>query len=278
MFYIFNVSILGVLSIVELLTNITSKKFYKKFINYLYIYMWILLVFNRNNNDYDAYYDMFYHLEKYNVELGYLFLMKLIKIINGNYNIILLIVMSYLVLLISRLKIKYKITLIFMYFLYNINYDVTQIRNTIAILLIMTGINLSKYSNKFSIICNLLALSVHNISLIYFPFFFLYKIKINKYINIIKIVMILNFIILIILLHQKNLLIYIFPKLDYYFKFKINKGWLLYFIYFGIDWFYYKVILKSNSSKYTIYLKFWLFSYLFIPFSILNTEFISSNA
>lgn len=243
----------------------------------LILIIFILFSFNNENNDYLAYLQIF-ELEN-NVEKGYIYLIKIVKIIKGNHQVIVftigLVLASYLLLKVLK-RTKYPIFILFLYFQNNFIYDLNQIRNTLSYIIILYALEyLIKKENKKYIILNFLAISFQRIGIIYLFFYILSKIEIKKYYKILLFISSIGIFLLPIL---KIILLKLFPdKASVYFATKISKGYILYYILFLMD----LVILKITNSfeiksrEDEIFLKFILFPAIFLPGGMLSIDLVS---
>lgn len=243
----------------------------------LILIIFILFSFNNENNDYLAYLQIF-ELEN-NVEKGYIYLIKIVKIIKGNHQVIVftigLVLASYLLLKVLK-RTQYPIFILFLYFQNNFIYDLNQIRNTLSYIIILYALEyLIKKENKKYIILNFLAISFQRIGIIYLFFYILSKIEIKKYYKILLFISSIGIFLLPIL---KIILLKLFPdKASVYFATKISKGYILYYILFLMD----LVILKITNSfeiksrEDEIFLKFILFPAIFLPGGMLSIDLVS---
>lgn len=119
-----------------------------KFLNYYrlrivpIILVGLFIMFNRGNNDYQAYYDMFYFPGMY-AEPGYSFLIKIIKMLGGTDHTYVLIVLGLFWIITFYRYSKYTNMFNFVLLLYVIFpfvLDITQIRNTFLMLFVLNAI------------------------------------------------------------------------------------------------------------------------------------------
>lgn len=266
MFFFFVwIIILGVLSFYEI---VFDKKI-NKFIRNIFIFLlWFIYGFNRDNNDYKNYLIIF-EKEEY-VEKGYILLVKLVKIFSGNHNWIVLILSSLMIyVFFIRYKPKYPVTLIFIYSILNLIYDINQIRNFYAILFIYLVLKEKKKIIKIFYI--FISIGFHSISIIYLLFFYLKKLSLKNFKWIGSIIFIFNFIGVEIL---QEIILYLFPsKGEHYLSLKPNLGWILYIIVLLIDilclYFY-----KNNNKRNINLRKFIIFNLIFLPLGKLNIELV----
>lgn len=155
-------------------------------------------------------------------EQGYLFFNKIIKSFGGNYNIIPFIMGRFMVyILFIKYGVKEKITIILIYSIYNLIFDIIQIRNTFCMLFILMGIEASQKKNIKYLIYNFFATSFHTIGIVYFLFYLTTKIKMKNYIFILVLSNIINILFLdfyIVILKK------IFPMKAMYLKTDFNFG------------------------------------------------------
>ncbi|MGL5350485.1 MAG: EpsG family protein [Cetobacterium sp.] len=244
--------------------------------NIFLIVLFVLFAFNRFNEDYIAYLNIF-KSEK-NVELGYVMLIKLIKFFNGNHHTILFIVGLFLTLILLKniKKTKYCIWILLFYFLDTFIYDINQIRNLICYLMILIGINfLTQVKKKNYLIMNTIAVLFHRIGIIYYLYFFISNFELKNYKKIIKILFFSGYLMTPIFVVS---MLYLFPeKSTVYFNGKIRLGNLMYYILIGFDLFLlnYLKLFTPKDLEGDIYLKFILFPLIFLPYSVLSIELIT---
>lgn len=262
---------------IELFQDVKFKYIQRFISSLLIVIIFILFSFNKENNDYLAYLKIF-KLET-NVESGYIYLIKVIKMIGGNHQFIVFIIGLILVfyLFIKFLKkTRYPIFILFLYFQNNFIYDLNQIRNTLTYILILYALEyLIKNQNKKYLLLNFLAITFQRIGIIYLFFYILSKFKIKKYCKILLFISTVGVFILPIL---KIFLLKLFPdKASIYFATKISKGYLLYYILFLLDLIILKITnsFEINSREDEIFLKFILFPAIFLPGGILSTDLVS---
>lgn len=257
---------------IELFKN-NKKNLYLEPIKKGYIFiLFLLFIFNRNNNDYQNYLKIF--KGEFQVkEKGYIFLVHILNFFKGNHNFIILILGILLIYTLFYLyRIKYVFCLISLYSIYVFAFDINQIRNLFCILFIMIGIKfLQKKKDLFYLIFNGLAASFQSLGYIYFVFYFLQKIKLKKYIKIISVLFICGFFTLFIFPKAME---FFFPdKAQAYFDRKPRFGMILYYIFIIMDIFIIKC--KEKIKKEDILLiKFTLFPIIFLPYSFFFLELI----
>lgn len=262
---------------IELFQDIKFK-YIQRFISLLLILVvFILFSFNKENNDYLAYLEIF-ELES-KVENGYIYLIKVIKMIKGSHQYIVFIIGLVLVFyLLFRFlkKTRYPVLILFLYFQNNFIYDLNQIRNTLSYILILYALEyLIKNQNKKYLLLNFLAISFQRVGIIYLFFFILSKFEMKKYY---KILLFISSIGIFLLPIFKIILLKLFPdKASVYFATKISKGYLLYYILFLLDLIILKITnsfdIKSKEDE--ILLKFILFPVIFLPGGMLSIDLVS---
>lgn len=265
--YLYLVFSTFIFTILENFTNVT-KKVYFKCIQYFYVFvLFILFAFNRDNADYRNYQSIFNGTYGVVKEKGYIFFNNLIKKCGGNYNFVLLILGILVILVIFKLYgVKKKITLIFIYAIHNMIFDIIQVRNLYCVLFILIGIKyLQKRKDKIYLFYNFLAITFQKIGYIYIIFYIFNKFKLRTYIKI----LLFSFLISIISKDFLNLIANnFFPEKAYYFQNTIRKGILIYYCLFIIDVFvvFYINYKKKISCEEEVYIKFILFPIIFLPF------------
>lgn len=268
--YLFLIFSLFIFSCLELFTQ---KNEYIRTIQKIYIsIVFVLLTFNRKNSDYKNYLKVFDGEKNIVSEKGYLFFVKILKILGGNHNLILLILGCLFFFVIFYLyKKKYEITFIFLYLIYLFMYDINQIRNLFCILFILIGIKfLGKNKKYFYLIFNILAVSFQRLGYIYFIFYFLQKLKLRNYLKVIGMLFMGG--IFFIPIFKKMMIILFQDKAMFYFAQTPRFGMLLYYIFIVMDIFLLKKLYYKNNKE--LLLKFILFPIIFLPYSILSIELI----
>lgn len=254
-------------TVLENFTNVT-KKIYFKYIQYFYIsVLFILFTFNRDNADYKNYQSIFNGTYGVVKEKGYIYFNNLVKKCGGNYNFILLILGILVILVIFKLYgVEKKITLIFIYAIHNMIFDIIQVRNMYCILFILIGIKyLQKKKDMIYLFCNFLAATFQKIGYVYIVFYIFNKLRLKTYIKILVFIFLISFI-------SKDFLKLIadnfFPEKAYYFQNNIRSGILIYYCLFIIDIFilFYMNYKKKINLEEEIYIKFILFPIIFLPF------------
>lgn len=270
--------ILFILFIVSIFEIFSKKKISKKILITL---VFILIAFNRGNYDYLNYQNIFIgeYLEQDRIEYGYIVLTKIIKLFKGNHNIIILITAFIFIKSIFFNNKEYKIGfIIFLYSLYNIFYDINQLRNLLMYSLIYLGIDRIINQKKGYFIFGFLGASIHKFGLYYLLFKWKVKMTIKKYL---KSIFLISLILLLSILILKFLSILCFPKLEKYLKtYRLTIFSIVYFIQIAIDFIVFKLLNIFNeklSFKNEIYLKFYLFSIVLLPLSLLNLELIGRS-
>ncbi|MGL4997909.1 MAG: EpsG family protein [Cetobacterium sp.] len=263
--------------IIEIFQDYKFKYIHKILILTLIASIFGFFSFNKTNNDYQAYLQIFKN-EK-NVEIGYVYIIKIIKFFGGNHQTIVLgigILLSIYLLFEVLKKTKYSILIISLYFSQNFIYDLNQLRNTLCYLIILFGLNcLSENKNTKYIFLNFLAISFQRLGIIYLLYFLLSKINKKSYYKIITILSIGGIFAIPII---KMILLKFFPdKASIYFGFKVSKGFLFYYILCGLDLLVLKIAgaFETETKEEDIYLKFILFPIIFLPYGVLSIEIIS---
>lgn len=272
--YLFLIFSSFIFSLIELFTNQVNKSYFKKIQKIYIVILFILFIFNRDNRDYQAYLDFFD--EKNLTEKGYMFLIKVVKVIGGNHNIILLILGMLLIYTLFYLyKTKYVISYIFLYMMLSFVYDINQIRNLFCILFVLIGIKMLQ-KNKYIqyIFMNILSFLFQRFGYVYILFFISQKLKVKDFKKIIFILFILGFFGIMVV---EQIIIFLFPeKANYYFQYKPRFGVLIYYVLLGTDIFLLKLIKNKKESKKEMLLrKFILFQFIFLAYSSLHLEIIS---
>jgi hypothetical protein len=125
---------------------------------------------NRQNNDYDGYVEIFKAPASY-AEPGYVFLVNVIKIFNGDYNV-LISLLGVLVFITFYRLLKYSNIIAFSmlcYMIFPMPIDITQVRNTIALMFFINAlIDLSKSRLIISLLFVSISISFHFFGVVYF--------------------------------------------------------------------------------------------------------------
>lgn len=268
--YFFNVITMFYFSLLEFFTLVRKKRFFQMIQKSCILAIFLLFVFNRNNPDYTNYMNIFNHntMRINETEKGFLYLNKIIRYFGGNYHIVLLLIGILLIFVYFKIyRIKYTISLIFIYSLYMFIYDAIQIRNLCALLFFLIGFYyLEKNKNSQYLIFNVLSFYFHKISFIYFIFYFFTKFNLKKYIKII----ILSYFIGYFLVNITYSIIYKFyPYKLYYFDFKSTYGICIYHFLIFIDICFLKIAnyKRKKETKEELYIKFIIFPIIFLPYT-----------
>lgn len=133
-----------------------------------------LFIFNRQNNDYQGYVEIFDNPELY-AEIGYVTLVNGIKFLGGSHESVLL-ALGFLVAF-TLLRLEAHSRLIFValicYFIFPMPVDITQIRNTFALFLFINSLlELSKGRLLFSLLFVLSGVSFHYLGVVYLLIWF----------------------------------------------------------------------------------------------------------
>lgn len=263
-------------SILELFTNVTRYTAFK-LIQKVYIFiLFILFIFNRDNNDYLNYVKIFNGEASFS-EKGYMFLIQLLKYLNGNHNIIILILGILLLYVVFYLyNTNYPISLIFLYSIFCYVLDINQIRNLFCVLFVLIGITFLQNKKKYKyLLFNTFGFLFHNIGYIYVLFYFFQKLNIRKYKKVIFYLFICS---CLVLPFFKKIIMELFPRqAPRYLFYKPNIGMIIYYFFAVTD-----IIILSIGNKHKklineekIYIKFILFPIIFLPSSYLTLELIS---
>ncbi|WP_416337702.1 EpsG family protein [Fusobacterium hominis] len=259
-------------SVLEVFTIENTKKYFQYIANTYVFVLFILFSFNRKNNDYEAYVNIFDGITTVK-EKGYVFLNYVIKYFGGTYNINLLILGILLIyVLFSVYKIEYKIFFIFLYSIYALIYDINQVRNLYSIMFVLIGLKfLSLKKDMLFILFTALACFFQRVAFIYFLFYLLSKFEIRTYIKAIVISFVL---LLCFIIKSQDIMLLVFPdKMVYYLSNNPNHGFVLYYLYFLYDIFL-LIYLRKNLDIESVYFKFILFPIIMLPTSYLFLELI----
>lgn len=239
------------------------------------MFFFIIIVFNRDNSDYKNYVAIFSGTYGVLKEKGYIYFNKLIQTLGGNYNIIPFIMGLFMVyVLFKKYDVKEKITLIFIYSIHNLIFDIIQVRNTFCVFFILIGIIfLQNHKEIKYLIINFIATSFHTIGVVYFIFYILTKINLKIY-NLLLIFT--NIINLLLINKYLYLLKEIFPTKTYYIENNFNYGVFIFYLLSFID-----ILLilfierkKKKNREKELYIKFILFPIFFLPFGVFHGELI----
>lgn len=155
-------------------------------INYFFIIILFLIVFfNRQNNDYLGYQEIFQNSNNYS-DFGYSFLIDILKFFGATDHVSVIICLSILIFItFLRLSIicNYCYALVILYFIFLLGIDLNQIRYTFAIFFIINSIlDLSKKRYILSFSYLLFAFSFHyfSILLIFLIFISFYDLNSNN--------------------------------------------------------------------------------------------------
>lgn len=149
----------------------------------LLLLLFLFLSLNNGNNDYTAYLGIFEYPRAY-AEIGYVYLVEAIKLINGSHSTLVFIVG--LLWFVTYLRIifvwKSNVTVFIIgYFIYPFLFDITQIRNTIMFLFILNAcIALAQEKKKLAILLGLMSSLFHNFGLFYLIMLMFYIFGIKK--------------------------------------------------------------------------------------------------
>lgn len=234
----------------------------------------ILLIFmmNKTNFDYLNYVEIYKKVpfDVENVEIGFIYFLTILKQIGFQYHMAptLVSIIFVSVLFLGSNKNNDNAIIIFLYSIYYFIYDINQIRNLLMLIMIILGI---KYGKKYFLF-NLLGVFFHKFGLIYIVFGFLKRVNLKKYIKIIVVLFLVGLLMLPII---KFVSLKIFPeKLGYYYAKIPEFGFFIYYIMVSIDLLviYFVRGYTNNTELQETYLKFFLFTIIFLPFSALSME------
>lgn len=271
--YIVLVSISFFCTIIELLNKKKEKKIFIPIILSFYFF-----IFNNKNADYSSYSLFFDKIpENYGkIEVGLYYLMLFFKKFNFSYQSIPIsigIFYFYIYFFKNKKHLNYPSLIILNYSIYNLIFDINQIRNLLMIIFIFIGIQRYNQKLKLSWFPNLVAILFHKFGIVYLIFGYLKSFSMKKYIKIVILGFLFNVLFLQIV---KGVTLYFFPdKMQVYYSLKVNFGGLLYFIIILNDLFLIYYIEGFDNKKNTLdelYLKFFMFIILFLPYSFLSLE------
>ena len=275
------VSSLCVFSFFEIVLNKgNTKSIYFKIYFFIFVtIIYLLFAFNRYNNDYDNYVRAFTgQLSKGEMEKGYLFLVEIVKKLNGNHNWIIIFSATFFIYIIFyKKKIYYSILFLFLYFISNFVYDINQIRNLIMISLVYFALNeLEKGKRLRALLVILISITIHKMGVLYLLFYALNIVFSKNYIKIFKkLVYISFFFTLFFLINRekiinllRNLLILITGRYSYFEG--LNLGFLISIFQFIVSLLLIRICVGKEEKS--IYFKFLLFNMLFLPFCFISKE------
>ncbi|MGL4861778.1 MAG: EpsG family protein [Cetobacterium sp.] len=254
----------------------SKKAFFKKILDLMGI---ILIIFfysnNRWNNDYEAYSGSYFSSPELYAEKGYVILVELVKIINGNFNYILFLVSIFIIYtMYTSLKKSNLFLMCIFYFIYPFILDLNQIRNTIMIFCIVNSLRLFNDKRKvLSYMFFIVAITFQKLGFIYIPFILFLKNKTIKFMYVFSILCyFLSFLVcskleeILILLTRYGLLKGITMKLNIYtrsFSFSTLILWTTIFLF---DIFFIKKLRgQKKEENLEIYYKFLLYAGSLIP-------------
>lgn len=163
-------SIFVTLAITPLVINGLDKSLSKAIVFLFGFFVFFIISFNGQNNDYDAYVQMFDDPSQY-AEFGYSFLVEFLKYIGFETHQSVLLVLSLLVVL-TLINIssqsKYFALFLILYIAFLLPLDVTQIRNAFCVFFVLNAMIAFSRGNFLQFILFwILALSFHYIGLIF---------------------------------------------------------------------------------------------------------------
>lgn len=234
-----------------------------------------LFMFNRENADYNNYVKAFNEkLNNGEMEKGYLTLVEIVKSLNGNHNWIIILTSILVFFFLIYKKSYYSITFLFLYLISNFLYDLNQIRNILMISLIYITLEyLKKKKYKKVILLYIVAITIHKLACIYLLFYLLYFLLEKKYKKVIeKIFICLLFLIPIYFLFPEVIekILQILSGRNSYFK-GVNLGYLVSSFQVIIDFILLKLLYEEKDDS-NIYVKFFIFTFLFFPICFISKE------
>lgn len=250
--------------ILEFFTSLRKKKYFK-YIQLIFILsLFIFYAFNRDNGDRKNYIEIF-NGNDYVADKGYIFLMDIVKSLNGSYNWIpLLVALLFYFVLFYLYRTEYVISFIFIYFIYDFMFDMYQIRNTLSISFILIGLIYLKDKKEVKFfICLIVATLFQRIGVVFLFFYFLNKLELKNYKKILGILFILE---LFFLFFVPYLIKVFIPDKSYYLERKPHLSILLYMIYILFNIVEINIF-KSKKNLYSkeIYYKLLFFHILIFP-------------
>lgn len=273
-----------------------SKKHSKIIFNLTFIFIWILYFGNNDNPDLINY-ESIYNGNDLNIEKGFKFIIQLSKHFNIDFKLFICIISLICLFLIFSTVSKFTTNInyvIALYIIYPFVFDVIQLRNFIAMSIIIFSIRFlfkNDIKNKiYYVICVCLAASIHKLMLVYIIFLFINLKNKNRLIKV-MIVFTMFFCALIFLNGNAiSFLNKVMPlseeKYNYYFSNKLRYGFL---IYWSFSLLYLLLVYISrkrvkynwgSTEKYSdslrfVDLVFWInvLSVTFFPLYMLNIDF-----
>lgn len=172
--------------IINLLFIFMNKKS-KLFMGFYIFFIWFLMAGSMDNPDYGNYYNQFQRISVYgtdmydlNSEYGFQWMMKLVSLFTEDYNYFLIIVFFIAISLICSFlydKCLNKSYICILYLIFPLIYDLIQIRNFMAMSIIIFSLkyifNQNFKSKIYFCIGTLVATSIHYSAFLYFPLVFI---------------------------------------------------------------------------------------------------------
>lgn len=275
------VGTLCIFSFFEVILNKGSTKsiYFKLYFTIFIVIIYLLFAFNRYNNDYDNYVKAFTgQLSQGNMEKGYLFLVEIVKKLNGNHNWIIIFSATFFIYIIFyKKKIYYSLLFLFLYFISNFIYDINQIRNLLMICLVYFALNeLEKGKRLKALFLILISITIHKMGALYLLFYVLNIIFTKNYIKIFKKLVYISFLFTLFFLINreriinlvKDFLILITGRYSYFDG--LNLGFLISIFQFIVSLLLIKLCIGKQERS--IYFKFLLFNMMFLPFCFISKE------
>lgn len=275
------ISILLMLSLFEIVLNKGNTKsiYFKIYFSINFTIIYLLFAFNRYNSDYDSYVKAFTdQLPEGTMEKGYLYLIEIVKKMNGNHNwIIIFSATFFMYVIFYKKKVYYGILFLFLYFISNFIYDINQIRNLLMISLVYFALSeLEKGRNLRALVIILISSTIHKIGLLYLIFYIFNIILKKNYIKIFnKLIYFSLFFTMIAIINRekiiglvRNILILLSGRYSYFNG--VNLGVFISLFQFIISLLLIKICIKKQEKS--IYFKFLLFNMLFLPFCFISKE------
>ncbi|GKU31642.1 EpsG family protein [Clostridium folliculivorans] len=264
----------------------------------IFIIMWILFAFNTGNADYDVYKMSYDSMSSFFNDVGYNSLALVFSYFGVSYQMFLAFFSLIGLLLIANTVFEFSqqpTKVFFLYCIFPFFFDIVQIRNFMAMAIVIYAIRyLIKFNNKNFIkycLCILIASSFHTVALVYLIFLFVYIKDIKKLFKVSIILAtcgsigILASIQLIRKTIVGSILYSLNPKILYYLSDNLqSKTRTLYIIYITcmliITFIEYKIYFKRSNNlmhvndgetnKVLVLLKLCILSSVFIIFVILD--------
>ncbi|MBZ9616149.1 EpsG family protein [Clostridium estertheticum] len=245
------------------------------------VIVFIIVGFNRMNNDY-VNYKVIFENNGYQLEFGYKSLIKILKILGQEHETIVFLIGSLLVLVFIKMmkNNKHINVMIFLYCIFPLVYDINQIRNLLMYLIVILSLKFIRKKSMIRYYIGIfLAYSFHTLGLVYIPLYHLCQIDRKKFIKIIWSLLCFITIISPIVI---NLLSKIFPyKMEAYLSGqKSGRGIIVIVVYVIVDiftvwWVDKKINKKLNyeeKKEMEVLYRFVWYSILILPFTFYFME------